>query len=78
MSAQRPGSSKEGIAVVEEVGEAKTDRLDLLAEGLALEQGWSRRCDRRRGQQVGEAVGEEYRRITGLTFETKEILESSP
>ena len=63
--------------VVEEVGKAKTDRLDLLAKGLAFKQGWPRRCDRRRGQQVGVTVGEGYRLIAGLIFETKEILESS-
>ena len=52
LSAQRPGRSKEGSAVGEKVAETKTDRLNLLAEGLAIEQGWPRRCDRRGGQQV--------------------------
>ena len=52
LAAQRPGRSKEGSAVGEKVAETKTDRLNLLAEGLAIEQGWPRRCDRRGGQQV--------------------------
>ena len=74
---QRPGSGKEGSAVADDVGEAKTDRLNLLTEGIAVEQGWPRRCDRRGGQHAEKRVGEGYRWIVSLMLETKKNLKSS-
>ena len=77
LTAQRPGSGKEGSAVGEEVGEAKTDRLDLLTKGIAIEQGGPRRCDRRGCQQADKEVGAGYRWIASLMLETKKMLKSS-
>ena len=70
LPAQGPGRSKEGSAVGEEVGKTKTDGLNLLAEGLAMEQGWPRRCDRRGGQQGEDKFEEGYRWIARLMLET--------
>ena len=70
LPAQRPGRSEEGSAVADQVAEAKADGFSLLAEGLAFEQGWPRRCDRRGGQQGEEEIGEECRWIARLALET--------